>query len=614
MSTSKSNHSASNDVEPMTTSEQPTAAHTRDPRVQAGGLTRREALKASGLALGGLALGGGIPGLLPRAAQAANPCCPEDDCCAGDDQCDQGCCPEDDLRCNWSSKTRAQRYSYYDRLPKLNPFASTATTVQRLDPNAIRITLMGTAIPPRMLSQRYVSVFVEVGWDDTTNLPLDSFVFDCGTGSSGSYNSMNVSFARMNKVFLTHLHGDHMSDLTHIYCFGAASDRKSPLWVWGPGPSGVENPNYQAGGPAPRFYDDGTAAFCSSIRDACRWHSESMSFLATARDPAYPGYQPRACDDPDNFGFGQIGVARPATPAGKYGDDDPSDGYALFGVEMPFDFGGGSNQGPPSPSQMIVYSNAATGVRITAYPVIHCRQGAVAYKLEYRNPSVAGAPTRSMIFTGDTKPEQLTLDQASNGGQGIDVLIHEMGVPPEVWAMKMGRLDDPADLPNYEGAVCTTKKIQNSSHTTQGAFGYLLSQIAPYPGLTVATHFPTADDTVDCAMRSLREHLPRVYQGERPNPPSNAPRVTFAFDLMVITVSTDSKGRRRILEQRGDIDPYGYQSSLLLPPSAALLVPKYHCPDPVDGGSGDPLLQLNSATTLWPCDDQGNCRYRDDGY
>lgn len=607
--------SPSNQVPSNAPASQDATERNQAPGVHANGLTRREALKASGLALGGLALGGTLAGLAAGTAEAANPCCPQDDCCADDLQCDQGCCPEDDLRCSWNSTIRAGRYSYYDRLPKLAPFASTSTTVPKLDPNGIRITLMGTAIPPRMLSQRYVSVFVEVGWDDAAGLPLDSFVFDCGTGSSGSYNSMNVSFARMNKVFLTHLHGDHMSDLTHIYCFGAASDRKSPLWVWGPGPSGLENPRYQQGGSAPRYYDDGTAAFCGSIRDACRWHSESMSFLATARDPSYPGYQLRACDDPDNFGFGQIGVERPTAPAGKYGDDDPNDGYALFGVEMPFAFGDGTMQSPPpSPSEMVVYDNQATGVRITAYPVIHCRQGAVAYKLEYKNPLVAGAPTRSMIFTGDTKPERLTVEQASNGGLGIDVLIHEMGVPPEVWAMKMGRLDDPADLPNYDLAVCTTKKIQNSSHTTQGAFGYLLGEISPYPGLTVATHFPTADDTVQCAMKSLKEHLPKVYQGERPNPPSDAPRVTFAFDLMVITVSSDAGGRRRIQEQRGAIDPYGYQATLLNPPNAALLVPKYHCPDPVDGGSGDPFAQLNSATTLWPCDEQGNCRYRDDGY
>ncbi|MCG6940889.1 MAG: hypothetical protein LJE69_06535 [Thiohalocapsa sp.] len=585
--------------------------------------TRREALKLSGLGLGGLAVGGAIASLTAdiTAADDLAPrtCTPDQDCCAGDSQCDLGCCPESSLGCHWTSTAKAQRYSYYDRLRKFQPFKAgalpTQPTVQTLDKNAMRITLMGTAVPPRNLAQRMMSVFVEVGWNEDTQLPLDSFVFDCGTGSSGSYNSMNVSFRRMNKVFLTHLHADHMSDLTHIYCFGAAADRKTPLWVWGPGPSKVPNPNYQPGGSAPEYYDDGTAAFCSHLRDACRWHSESMSFLSTAYVPA-SGTVP-ACEDPDNFGFATdpddtTRVQRPAQPAGQYADDDPSDGYALFPVDIPFDFGSDWTEG--SSPEIIVYQNALTGVTITAYPVIHCRQGAVAYKLQYRNPDplVTGAPTLSMIFTGDTKPERFTVEQANNNGEGIDVLIHEMGVPPEVWAMKMARLDFPSLVPDAD--VCEVKKIQNSSHTPQGAFGYLLSQISPFPGLTVATHFPSADDTVQCAMKSLKEHLPTVYQGERPNPPSNAPRVTFAFDLMVLDVSVDDNGKRRIVERRGDIDLFGYQATLIDPPEDEQLTPKYHCPDASGANAGDPLLQINSTTTLWPCDEDGNCRYRDDGY
>jgi len=53
-----------------------------------------------------------------------------------------------------------------------------------------------------------------------------------------NYSAMGISFGRMSKIFLNHLHGDHMGDLAHIYCFGPAFDRKSPLYVWGSGPSG----------------------------------------------------------------------------------------------------------------------------------------------------------------------------------------------------------------------------------------------------------------------------------------------------------------------------------------------------------------------------------------
>ena len=93
---------------------------------------------------------------------------------------------------------------------------------------------MGSGFPPPRRAQQMMSVFVEVGWNDKTQMPLDQFVFDCGAGVVSNYGAMNVGYGRMDKVFIAHLHGDHMSDLTHIYCFGPSADRKSPLYVWGP--------------------------------------------------------------------------------------------------------------------------------------------------------------------------------------------------------------------------------------------------------------------------------------------------------------------------------------------------------------------------------------------
>ncbi len=44
-----------------------------------------------------------------------------------------------------------------------------------------------------------------------------------------------------------------MSDLTVIYCFGPTADRKSPLFVWVPGRSGIESPPGSG-----IYYEDGT--------------------------------------------------------------------------------------------------------------------------------------------------------------------------------------------------------------------------------------------------------------------------------------------------------------------------------------------------------------------
>jgi ribonuclease Z len=594
------------------------------------GLTRREALKISGLALGGLALGGTLAGLLPDVAEAKNRCTPAMDCCEEDDQiCDVGCCDEPDLRCSWTDPIKASRYSYFENLPKFYPFARTPSTIQPLKPNQMRITFMGTAFPPRNLAQRCVSIFVEVGWNqgDGTDVdnaqPEDQFVFDCGTGCTGSYNSMNVGFGRMNKIFLTHLHADHTGDLDHVYCFGIASDRKSPLWVWGPGASGVRNPRY--GLPefpdTPEYYDDGTAAFCSHLRDAYRWHTEAFSF----QEPAYLGYPDcaPACDNPEYFGWAtdpgdKTRAHRPAKPAGQYADDPWNDSYAMYPVELPFDWDT-VEPNDPDAAQIVAYENPRTRAKITAFPVIHDRKGAIGYKLEWTTPD---GQTLSMIFTGDTKPESLTLHQAKNGGKGVDVLIHEMALPPEVLVMKMAGKTHPRLIPDEN--VCAAKKVENSSHTPQGAFGYLLGQIRPYPGLTVATHFQAADDTIACAMRSLKAHLPKVHQGEYPSLLKADPRVTFAMDFMVVTVTPLPRGRRRIEEQRGVINPYGYSAFPHSPPCtrpdgkndpAQWATPKYACCGKTGGDAGDPLAQISLNTAILPCDpDTGECNYRDDGY
>ena len=189
-------------------------------------LTRRNALKLSGMALGGLTVGG-----IARARDQA------DDVCA----LSGGCYP------NLIEKAK---YSYFDDLDEFEPMVPWGTQNPLL-PDEMRIIFVGSGIPPNLRRvQQMMSVFVEVGWDDKKKRPLDSFVFDCGSGVCTNYNALGVPLSRMNKVFLAHLHGDHASDLSHIYCFGPSIDRKSPLYVFGPGPSGVRNP-----GRRPRYYD-----------------------------------------------------------------------------------------------------------------------------------------------------------------------------------------------------------------------------------------------------------------------------------------------------------------------------------------------------------------------
>ncbi len=127
---------------------------------------------------------------------------------------------------------------------------------EELDPNEMRVTLMGTGwgnvIRP---NQKGASVFVELGNGD-------SFVFDTGPGCGINYNVMQVPASRMTRIFLTHLHLDHTSDLAWIYAFGPAGDRYTPLQVFGP--TG-EKPEY------------GTKANIEGIKVLSQWHRPSFA-------------------------------------------------------------------------------------------------------------------------------------------------------------------------------------------------------------------------------------------------------------------------------------------------------------------------------------------------
>lgn len=517
---------------------------SKDPKIPRG-ITRRDALKLSGLAVGGLAIGSTMISMSPQNADAAEACLPVQPC-------------------KWNnSKILTQHYSYFDRLPTYNPLDPNDPNTPLL-PNEMRITFLGSCIPPVRRAQQMMSIFVEVG---NAMGKADQFVFDCGSGVCANYGAMGIGYARMDKIFIAHLHGDHMSDLTHIYCFGPSADRKSPLYVWGPGPSGVESPKGSR-----QYYDDGTKAFCENLRKAMRWHTESFSFQTTS----YPDYVP-----PTKESWGLPVDPKPV------GDDAANDAYAMVPIELDWRKYGAVE------ADNVAYHNKETGVKITHFPVIHARQGSIGYKLEWNG--------LTMMYTSDTKPEIRCIDQAVNGGKGVDVFIHEMIVPAEVWAFKNMGLSAPPEMddPLYEtfqNTVDGLKNIQNSSHTPQGAFGYLLSQINPRPRLTVATHFPVANDTVACALKSIQAHCPDIQR--------IGPEFVWSFDLMVLRVTQE-----RIVQLRASVPEFGF-SPVANMPSKTMNPPKYSTSD----GQPDPFAQIDRSTEIPAQDENGNCNYREDGY
>ncbi|MCX6924674.1 MAG: MBL fold metallo-hydrolase [Verrucomicrobia bacterium] len=455
---------------------------------------------------------------------------------------------------------------YYQTLPLMKLPAPLAS-------NEMRITFMGSMIPlPVRKAQAEMSVFVEVGWKPDTNDVVyqgrasDQFCFDYGCGVSANYAAASVGFRRMDKLFINHLHGDHMSDLIHLYCFGAADDRKSPLFIFGQSTSGVESPTNSG-----IYYNDGTSNFCAHVREACRWHSESMSFLPTgSTNIAFPT---------------KASWGLPVDPV-PVSNDSTNDGYAMVPIELKWDEIG------------VAYTNQTTGAKVTHYPVIHARQGSMGYKLEWTPPGATNPLT--MIYSSDTKPETNSVFLACNGTNGVDVFIHEMVIPPDMWAWKNMELsgppttNDPAVYNAWVQYTDANTTVQNSSHTPQGAFGYLLSQISPPPKLTVATHFPVADDTVNSAFNSVKAHCPNIVLGKD---------IIWSFDLMVLRVFPD-----HIEQYRADASDYAWNPYPQNPPTTT--TPKYHTPN----GDGDPYAQINVSTAYSQTNQDGSVNWNANGY
>ena len=504
-------------------------------------VSRRDFLKLQAAAMGGIAL---TSNGVYRAVAA--------DTCPSDMPCFDQTAPD-------------QNNSLFSSLP-------TACIDQPLAEGEMRITFLGTSCLP-MLTQQGVSVYLEVGPTKKVgrhHVPLDYAMFDCGMGVLANYIAAGIPYGRMNKIFIAHLHADHMSELSAIYCFGESADRKFPFYVWGPSKSGLRDPVSH------QIHEDGTKAILEHFRKVWRWHTEAFSFTSN-------GYEDYELPTKESWGtpvdLVPVGPryrenARGKPIGAKYADP-LNDSYALIPIELNWCKVGG-----------VAYDNKLTGLKITHFPVIHCRRGSIAYKVEWTPPGIPGAKTLSMIYSGDTKPTWTMVNQA----KGVDVLIHEMVMPPLAWAMKFAHTDDPNDISNE--SLQYAKDVQNSSHTTQAAFGYLLTQIQPPPRLTVATHFQATDDTIESAMKSLDSFgIPHEAY-------------TFASDFMMLKVTEEE-----ITQHRLDVSKHAY-ALLDAAYSNHLEPPKYRKLDANGQVVGDPDAQIDNAMWIPP----GSDTYPEDGY
>ena len=95
------------------------------------------------------------------------------------------------------------------------------------DNDTISVTLLGTGYPIPLLERFGPATLIEAG-----ELRL---LFDCGRGTMQRIYQIDKETSSFNKLFLTHLHSDHITGIPDLWITGHLLKRKeNPLHIWGP--------------------------------------------------------------------------------------------------------------------------------------------------------------------------------------------------------------------------------------------------------------------------------------------------------------------------------------------------------------------------------------------
>ncbi|MGZ5400531.1 MAG: guanitoxin biosynthesis MBL fold metallo-hydrolase GntH [Nocardioides sp.] len=142
---------------------------------------------------------------------------------------------------------------------------------EELGTGEIRVTVLGSGDPWIRRSQASGSLLIEVG-----NPERDFFFFDLGSGAMANFNALSLPVEATTKVFLSHLHADHIGDIPGLVGSLAKAGRVDPVEIWG---GASEDP------------DLGLAAFVEHMGKAMAWDTASVRGVRPTTGFAMVGHE-----------------------------------------------------------------------------------------------------------------------------------------------------------------------------------------------------------------------------------------------------------------------------------------------------------------------------------